>query len=151
MKLTKYAERHKNKHLEIFARSYGNSKFDASFHDDDVFPYLPNLPAGYVYSPGSGVAMAMKSVEAHYDDMVGECIKGHKFACASFGLTKGYCTIHVGNEFLRLRAGDWVMFDDGIAHSVYATAKWYGFAVQVLKKNKPRSKKIIVNNEGVSK
>jgi hypothetical protein len=57
----------------------------------------------------------------------------------------------VGNEFLRLRAGDWVMFDDGIAHSVYATAKWYGFAVQVLKKNKPRSKKIIVNNEGVSK
>ena len=123
MKLTKFAQRY--------------TRFD----DSDVFPHLPKLPDGYIYSPNSGVCLTMKGVEPHFDDMVGETVRGYKFVGGAFGLTKGYCTLHVGKEYEKLGAGDWVMFDDGIAHSVFATAKWYGFAVQILKKRQSRVSK----------
>jgi len=134
MKLTKFAQRHKSRPLEVWARNFATSDFMAGFDDDDVFPHLPKLPDGYIYSPDSGVALTLKCVDAHRDDPIGCTVKGYKYAGGVFGLTKGYCTLHVGNEYERLGPGDWVMFNDNIVHSVFATAKWYGFAVQILKK-----------------
>jgi hypothetical protein len=141
MKLTKFAQRYKSSPLELWARTFATSDFMAGFDDRDVFPHLPKLPDGYIYSPNSGVCLTMKGVEPHFDDMVGETVRGYKFVGGAFGLTKGYCTLHVGKEYEKLGAGDWVMFDDGIAHSVFATAKWYGFAVQILKKRQSRVSK----------
>jgi hypothetical protein len=79
----------------------------------------------------SMILLACKNVEPHRDPLVVDKITGLRRA-ALFWLTEGRVHLQCGDDFIRMSSGDYVIFDDSIAHCVVADRKWRGAAAQFI-------------------
>ena len=110
-------------------------------HGDDQF--MGRLPAdfgrvpmfeGWAPDAESMVAMKMRCVGPHKDGWVGSHPDPRRYLSV-FGLTKAPIGtdfhLHVRNEQIRMTAGQWVLFNDRLMHSVVAHRLWHGVAYQM--------------------
>jgi hypothetical protein len=106
---------------------------------DDSFSYgfrehhlLPDLPKGYKYASDTGFSVFTQLIGPHQDEYVGMNDE-ESYAGSVFGIVTGELWFHVGIEAIEMHAGDFVLFDSRIMHSVISEKKWRGVAVQVLR------------------
>jgi hypothetical protein len=100
---------------------------------DDFAEQLPvvdnRVPQGFP------ILLKLKTVEPHSDPWVGysddEPIRPDRLAI--FWLLKGDLCLQVANDYTRMQAGDFVLFNDALVHSVVATKTWLGAAWQLEK------------------
>lgn len=95
---------------------------------------------GYSFSHRELTALSLSYVEAHQDPWVsdhrdGDGEDGPDKRRAIFWLldtAEGNSVIlHAGTRMMRMKPGDFVVFDDSIMHSVYSPRKWWGLAYQL--------------------
>ena len=123
------------KDLVKHAKKHADGSFCCPLHQDDYeFGLLPVLPAGLIYCGNSGMLIKLRNCEPHTDFQVGESIDGYKYVGACFGLLQGKAVLQVSDSWVKMQAGDWVLFDDTKLHSVQADRLWTGTSVQVLRK-----------------
>lgn len=80
----------------------------------------------------SVIALKMKNVNPHEDCPVEHCLPSRKVG-SMFWLLRAPAEVHlqVGAVAVKMLAGDFVVFNDGVTHSVQSTKQWVGVAVQV--------------------
>jgi hypothetical protein len=79
------------------------------------------------------IVLGMRNVEPHQDEYLGQ-FEGIPETCdrrAIFWLLRGKLHIQVANDYKRMEAGDFIVFNDAMTHSVIATTKWFGAAWQL--------------------
>lgn len=133
--------------------AYVRSEADESFCSSasSEFDMRIPCPTGYVFDPRTITLLTLKNVEPHDDPWVGADAPGWNRGRedpppgwtydgpvnrrAMFWVVSlprfQELFLHVGTMAKRMRAGDWVMFDDRILHSVISNRKWYGCAYQL--------------------
>ena len=123
------------KDLVKHAKQHADDSFCCPLHQDDYeFGLLPKLPEGLIYSGRSGMLLKLRNCEPHTDFQVGEDEEGYVYVGACFGLLQGKAVLQVNDSWIKMQAGDWVLFDDTKLHSVQADRLWIGTSVQVLRK-----------------
>lgn len=80
----------------------------------------------------SVISLKMKNVSPHMDCPVEHFLPNRKVG-SMFWLLHAPAEVHlqVGAVAVKMRAGDFVVFNDGVTHSVQSTKQWVGVAVQV--------------------
>jgi hypothetical protein len=121
---------HISKALLAEARRRGDASFDTAFNFERYESDLPLLSDNLHYAKPTGILLKLKNVEPHTDALQMLLGPDETHAGSVFGLLSGRVTLQVGGEALRLKAGDWVYFDDQILHCVLADRKWVGVAIQ---------------------
>lgn len=110
------------------------------FGDDQFMGKLPSnfgpVPMFDGWAPDleSMIAIKMRCVGPHKDGWVGSNPAPRRYLSV-FWLTKELIgtdfRLHVRNEQIRMTAGQWVLFNDGLMHSVFAERLWHGVAYQM--------------------
>ena len=121
---------HIPKALLAEARRRGDASFDTAFSFERHESALPPLSDNLHYAKRTGILLKLKNVDPHTDAQQMLLGPDETYAGSVFGLLSGCATRQVGGEALRLKAGDWVYFDDQILHCVLADRKWIGVAIQ---------------------
>lgn len=114
---------------------------DAVARGDDSFctlgdssAFSRHLPAYRNMRPAQGlIVLSLRNVQPHNDDYVGDGdeVPETRDRRAIFWLLKGTLHIQVANDYKRMEAGDFVVFNDAMTHSVIAERRWYGAAWQL--------------------
>ena len=110
-------------------------------HGDDQF--MGRLPSDFGMVPmfdgwtpdlESMIAIKMRCVCPHKDGWVGSNPAPRRYLSV-FWLTKALIGtdfhLHVRNEQIKMTAGQWVLFNDRLMHSVFAERLWHGVAYQM--------------------
>jgi hypothetical protein len=122
-----------------------------------TFDFNIPCPAGFSFDRSTVTLLTLKNVEPHDDPWVGATphwqrgseepppgwtYDGPVERRAMFwvvDLPKFHdMFLQVGLVAKRMRAGDWVMFDDRILHCVLSSRKWYGCAYQLMPSDEQR-------------
>jgi hypothetical protein len=110
---------------------------DDSFCTNAPSHVVPPCPAPWKFDRLTSIALRLKTVEPHTDDWSGSFSNKPRSYAAVFWLmhvNDNDCIyLQIGNTAERLRAGDFVVFDDRIMHSVVARHTWIGCAYQARK------------------
>lgn len=135
-----------------YLRVYADESFCET--PDGRFDYNIPCPEGYEFDESTVTLITLKNVEPHDDPWVGMDPPGWNrgqedpptgwtydgpvdrravFWVADLPRHQELF-LHVGTMAKRMRAGDWVIFDDRILHSVISNRKWYGCAYQLIPK-----------------
>lgn len=106
-----------NPSREIFAGSNLPRLFTADYDEDSL---------------RSIISLKMKNVTPHMDCPVEHCLPSRKVG-SMFWLLHAPAEVHlqVGSVAVKMLPGDFVVFNDGVTHSVQSTKQWVGVAVQV--------------------
>lgn len=114
---------------------------DGSFCVSSDLGFMSNFPSfdGWKSAEERATLLCLKNVEPHEDPWVGMS-KPPRVRRAIFWLLQGGFAhddkvIHFGcgGKFAKMRAGDFVVFDDSKTHWVMSDRKWRGAAVQLTK------------------
>ena len=133
--INKFQQNYLPKDLVKHAKKHADGSFCCPLHDDDYeFGLLPKLPEALIYSGRSGMLLKLRNCEPHTDFQVGEDEEGYVYVGACFGLLQGKAVLQVSDAWIKMKAGDWVLFDDTKLHSVQADKLWIGTSVQILRK-----------------
>lgn len=107
--------------------------------DDSFTAVLPDdfgtLPLAEIFCANreTAIALSLKCVKPHTDDWLASASQP-KARAALFWLVSipngETLDLQVGNSFCTLGAGECVIFDDSLVHSVISDRKWIGCAVQ---------------------
>ena len=112
-------------------REYGDAQFMG--HMPPGFGPVPAFE-GWTPDMESMIAIKMCCVGPHKDGWVGSNPAPRRYLSV-FWLTKALIgtdfRLHVRNEQIKMTAGQWVLFNDGLMHSVYAERLWHGVAYQM--------------------
>ena len=112
-------------------QEYGDAQFMG--HMPPGFGPVPMFD-GWTPDMESMIAIKMRCVCPHKDGWVGSNPAPHRYLSV-FWLTKAPIgtdfRLHVRNEQIRMTAGQWVLFNDNLMHSVYAERLWHGVAYQM--------------------
>lgn len=108
---------------------YADDSFTSSVPES--FGEVPCRPP-WRLDRSTGVALRMKCVDPHIDDWIGEGNpKRHAGMFWLVEIAKSQdLFLQVGNAFHRMREGDFVIFNDGVLHSVCCSRIWRGYACQ---------------------
>jgi hypothetical protein len=128
---------------------------DDSFCNLSSDQFVKNLPSwGKREHDDRPILLKLRNVEPHDDTWVGgydEPVLPNRRAV--FWLLKGELIIHAALEYRRMKAGDFVVFNDGLVHSVLAKRQWLGAAWQLkaaageaLQTNQPYARPIVAWN-----
>jgi hypothetical protein len=114
------------------------------------FDYAIPCPPGYTFEENTVTLLSLKNVEPHEDPWVGSIPsyvgdhvlppgwthdgpEGRRAMFWVVDLPKFHeLFLQCGAQAKRMRAGDWVVFDDRVLHCVLSTRKWYGCAYQLI-------------------
>lgn len=91
------------------------------------------FPSSYEIQRETLTALKLKHVEPHSDEWVGHGRVPKRYAAIFWlvDLPKFHDVIvQVGTQGQRMRAGDWIAFDDRILHCVHSKRIWRGCAYQ---------------------
>lgn len=128
--------KHHSKKLAEHAK-YGDDSFCMTVNGDFYDEFCP-LPKGYVYDYQTAIRLKMRNVEPHTDFQLNDTPEGYEYAGSVFcamTMRCPYIYLQVGESYVKLSKGQWVMFDDRILHSVIAEKEWSGVSVQVFRKH----------------
>lgn len=118
-------------------REQADESFTAVVSDD--FGAVPEFP-GYIVDRRTITALACVCVTPHTDTWVGDHDEsdgedGPEARRSIFWVVDApvghRLHLQVGERSAEMEAGDWVVFDDRILHSVGSTRKWRGCAYQI--------------------
>ena len=112
-------------------REHGNGDFTGQLPPD--FGPVPMFD-GWTPDLESMVPIKLRCVGPHKDGWVGSNPAPRRYLSV-FWLTKAPIgtdfRLHVRNEQIRMTADQWVLFNDGLMHSVFAERLWHGVAYQM--------------------
>ena len=112
-------------------RERGNGDFTGQLPPD--FGPVPTFD-GWTPDLESMVPIKMRCVGPHKDGWVGSNPAPRRYLSV-FWLTEVPIGtdfhLQVRNEQIRMTAGQWVLFNDGLMHSVFAERLWHGVAYQM--------------------
>lgn len=109
-------------------RKIGTDDFCSSVPVPEDF----QLPDGWKIDRSTGIALKMRSVEPHTDDWVGAGSPKHwKSLFWVVECKRPWLHLMVEGEHVRMKEGDYVLFDDRKLHCVVSQYQWTGVAFQV--------------------
>jgi len=110
-------------------KNRADGTFASQIKDWTIFDNVPGCEIGEIES---AIALKAKCVEPHTDPWVGYGDEPKKYLSV-FWLIKSSSglIIQVGNDAKRLLAGEFIVFDDRVMHSVVSKNTWYGMAYQI--------------------
>ncbi len=142
-----FGNKNPSAHQRLMVRSNADDSFCSRMPDD--FDGYPSID-GWRVNKSTAVALKLGLVEPHTDHWAGDFGSRNTRYRAMFWLIdepKGTeFLLLVGKQTQRMRAGDFVMFNDKIIHAVFAKKIWSGVAYQVTrtKNNKPQKQAILI-------
>ena len=126
---------------KTFQLDEARDRGDDSFCTCSSNAFMDNFPSfeGWEAGDTEPILLKLKNVEPHSDVWVGKGSEP-RTRRAIFWLLQGGETYSgqgiffgCGRKHIRMRHGDFVVFNDSISHWVMSNTKWYGAAIQLRK------------------